>query len=272
MIVILFPVGSVTLLDRPVLNIAWNVDSTLEIFWNEIVDLCMAVKQLVKYSFDDLFVLYRRELERGMPYCYLQSIQLQDRIIGCLDQNFRCRSPLNRKLDNREIVLVLCDLYSLTNYNFSKKDNYIAQPLSSIKAGVLNTFKFTTLPLLPSRYVQATTGSQQRIKAVYYGSNPYPLLEIPGGQLVCMSDFNNNDAYKLQFDGGQPLIDINHLQGLHQPFPPPQPLHMQQSMYSPFPAPIRPPPGLFHPPMQPQPFFGSPLNGLPPPSAPAFFY
>lgn len=198
-------VGSVSSLSRPILNLAHDAHGALELFWNEIVDLCAAANQLLKYSFDDLHTLYSRELQSGLPFAYLESIPVQDRIIGCLDQSFRHRPPLSRKLDNREIIFVLCDQYSLTNYNFSKKNNYIAEKLSSMENVGTASFKFKILPMLPSRFVQASFGRELKIDAVYFGLNPYPFGDF--------EHYNNTNyiyqQYHVPFHGGSQLPPVN---------------------------------------------------------------
>ncbi|XP_021701505.1 uncharacterized protein LOC110676746 [Aedes aegypti] len=262
-------VGSVSSLSRPILNLAHDVNGALELFWNEIVDLCAAANQLIKYSFDDLHTIYMRELLSGLPFAYLESIQLNDRIIGCLDQSFRRRPPLNRKLDNREIIFVLCDQYSLTNYNFSKKNNYIAEKLSSMENVGIASFKFKILPMLPSRFVQASFGREQKIDAVYFGLNPYSFIE--------MEHTKNNYVYQqyhVPFHGSQLPMNPNI------PPPPLGPVHhMGPSMFNPVSA----PPGFYgdalqlaaamqqlgfgNSPLPPQAFYGSPT--VVPPALPA---
>ncbi|XP_055639949.1 uncharacterized protein LOC129777603 [Toxorhynchites rutilus septentrionalis] len=250
-------IGSIFLLDQPVLNLAQGVDLSLKVFWDEIVDLCAVVNQILNYSFDDLYCLYWRELERPEPFCYLETIQLQDRIVGCLNQNFRDRPPLNGMLDNREVVLVLCDRCTLSNYNFSKKKNYIAQSLSSIENCNFNTVKFATLQMMPASCVQAPSRSLEKIEAVFYGPDPYVHAEIHGNQHISMSNYGNIHsglAYDQQFGGGQLLAESGEMRQPHQLLWPAAP----QPMYAPL-----PPPGFMAQPLPPHPFFVSPLNRPP---------
>lgn len=258
-------VGSVSSLARPILNLARDVDRSLELFWNEILDLCAAVNQLVKYSFDDLYALYRREIDSGLPFPYLESISLNARIIGCLDQSYRRRPSLSRKLDNREIIFVLCDQYTLTNYNFAKNNAYIAEKLSSMEHTGTSTIKYKILPMLPSRFVQANSGREFKIDAVYFGLNPYSVIEMDP----------NNTCYTYQ------LLPFHPTNMPSQPLPPPPP----QAMYNALAAPPTAPPtafygdvnlmtqamqqlGLGSAPLPPQAFYGQ--QALPPP--PSYFY
>lgn len=257
-------------LARPIFNLARDVDRSQELFWNEILDLCAAANQLMKYSFDDLYALYRREIDSGVPFPYLESIVLNGRIIGCLDQSFRRRPPLNRKLDNREIIFVLCDQYTLTNYNFSKKNTYIAETLGSMENTGISTIKYKILPMLPSRFVQANSGREFKIDAVYFGLNPYSMIE--------MDPTNAGYTYQLvPFHPAQPLA------------PPPG----HQAMFNAMAAPPTAPPtafygdvnlmsqamqqlGLGSASLPPQVFYGHEMVPPPPPPgalvAPSYFY
>ncbi|XP_058815960.1 uncharacterized protein LOC131679270 [Topomyia yanbarensis] len=228
-------VGSVSSLAQPVMNLARNVDQSQKLFWNEIVDLCAAAHKLTQFSFDKLYALYHRELEKGIPFPYLESIVLNDRIIGCLHQSFRCRPALNRKLDDREIILVLCDQYTLTNYNFTKKDNYIAEPLSMVDAIGLSTITYKILPMLPSRFVQASCG--RKIEAVFFGLNPYSNTEVPGGLALCMP--NPDNMVQVRNDYRQPPRSYYSHQSLNLPPALMPPQHSHPSMYVP---PLPPPP------------------------------
>lgn len=183
----MFPVGSVSSISQPFLNLAREVDRSIVLFWNEIVDLCEAVDRLMQFSFDDLYVLYSNEFDFMLPFPYLEAITLKDCIFGCLHQSYRNRPPLSRKLDNREIILVLCDQLTLTNYNFSKNETYIAEPLSAIKETGTCTLKFKTSSMLPSSIVQACHGRELNIGAVYFGLNPYAITEVPDGLRMCIT-------------------------------------------------------------------------------------
>ncbi|XP_058443897.1 uncharacterized protein LOC131425770 isoform X2 [Malaya genurostris] len=267
-------IGSVSSLTQPVLNLARDVDKSLKLFWNEIVDLCAAACKITQYNFNDLYTLYNRELEKSLPFPYLESIKLNDRIIGCLDRSFRCRPALNRKLDDREIIFVLCDQYTLTNYNFAKKDNYIAVTLSLVDVGAVSPFPYKIQSMFPSRFVQASGG--RKIEAVFFGLNPYSTTEAPGGLALCMPNLENRQEYHQQPSNYYPQM------GLNVPPLPVPPQFQHSSLF----APALPPqhPAMFadsnllvqamqqlgftqHQMLQPQPFFGPPttMTGGPPP-------
>ncbi|XP_055585758.1 uncharacterized protein LOC129738558 isoform X2 [Uranotaenia lowii] len=192
-------VGSVQSLAQPLLNVARDADLSINLFWNEIFDLCVAVNVLVKYTFDELYTMYRQELETGEPFSYLQSLELNDRILGCLNQNFRRRPALNKKLDNREILFVLCDQYTLTNYNFTKKSNFIDVTLGMMEQVGTSPFPYKIMPMFPLQYVQSPGGREIKIGAVYFGLNPYSNTQVPGEVALCMVPQN-------QFQNFQPII------------------------------------------------------------------
>ncbi|XP_062541309.1 uncharacterized protein LOC134209330 isoform X2 [Armigeres subalbatus] len=218
-------VGSVSSLSRPTLNLAQEVNDSLELFWTEIVVLCEAANEFVKYSFDDLFALYQQEIMTGFSFPYLDTIQLSDRLIGCLCQTFRCRSSFNRKLDCREIIFVLCDQYSMTNYCFSKKNDCNAEQISKMENVGTAAFKYKILTMLPNRIVQASRGQEPKINAVYFGLNAYALE----------AEYSINKYVPRTLFQGNPLTLNPNI-----PPPPPMPGTMQQMMpcmFNPVPVP-----------------------------------
>ncbi|XP_053681603.1 uncharacterized protein LOC128732380 [Sabethes cyaneus] len=201
-------VGTVSSLTYPSLSLAKDVDKSVELFWNEIVDLCEATSKLVPYPFDDLYLLYSNEFDFEIPFPYMECIKLKDRIFGCLHQSYRNRPLLNRKLDNREIVFVLCDQLTLTNYNFSKNKTYIAEPLSALKGTGTSAIKCKTMAMLPANIVQACYGRELNIGAVYFGLNPYAIAEVPDGLRMCMAKPERQPIpvdNRYRHDGDQPL-------------------------------------------------------------------
>ncbi|XP_039429017.1 uncharacterized protein LOC120412564 isoform X2 [Culex pipiens pallens] len=232
-------VGSIPSIAHPVLHLARGVDRRLELFWNEIVDLCEGAHQLLKFSFDDLYAVYRRELDKGIRYCYLEDIPMEDRIIGCQDPNYRGRGPLNPDLDGREIILVLCDRQTRTNYNFSSKNNYIAEKISSLEAVGTSTLTYKVQAMLPGRFVQAGCERLPRNAAVPYGHNQYYNTRLPAGS---GDSANTSGTYMLHPETGLPYQSsdsstvANTLQNINFSMPPP-----------PLPA-LIPPPQIYGPP------------------------
>lgn len=245
MIGLTFSVGSIPSIAHPMLHLARGVDRRLELFWTEIVDLCEGAHQLLKFSFDDLFALYRGELDKGIRYCYLEGIPMEDRIIGCQDPKYRGRGPLNPDLDSREIILVLCDRQTRTNYNFSSKNNYIAEKISSMEDVGTSTQTYKVQSMLPGRFVQAGCERLPRNAAVPYGHNQYYNTRLPASSGEFTTCANTSDMYMLHPETGLPyrLSDsstvANTIQNINFSVPPP-----------PLPA-LIPPPQIYGPPPMP---------------------
>jgi hypothetical protein len=158
-------------LQAPQLTLTDDVDDQSELYWNEIADLSRMMSRLADYNTEELFTVYERKLSMLNAQEYLDPI-VNGRICGCLSPIYRNRPPLKYDLDNRCIVLILCDLPTGTNYIFDAEANEM-QPMKMVlyakrRSGV----KSLSMQLFPRNFVQSNHAiSSFAINKVLFGQN-----------------------------------------------------------------------------------------------------
>lgn len=140
-----------------------SIDITVDIIvcLAEFSDLCMAVLYLTKFSFDDIYKRYCAQLHKLPNGTYLNDMYFNDKLFGCISPNYRNKPNLQHNLDNRQIILVLCDKYSNSNYT-----NYRPLILTNLKLDFQQKLhqnsnnyliKYSNFTLCPSYFVQIQT-------------------------------------------------------------------------------------------------------------------
>lgn len=76
--------------------------------WNEVYELAIAANAVMKYGFDLLYPMYMATLERNQMLLMI-SPSRTNRALNCLSPQFRQKPALKYGIDNRQMLLTLCD-------------------------------------------------------------------------------------------------------------------------------------------------------------------
>lgn len=119
-------------------------------------DLALMSQLIVGINTNDLYMHYESQLKKSGPYKYLDALSINGRVLGCFDPVIRNKAPLKHGLPNHQMIFVLCDGLTQTNYMFITKAT-IQYPLKYFYANGTEgaSAYFVSGSLLPLRFVQA---------------------------------------------------------------------------------------------------------------------
>jgi hypothetical protein len=171
-----FLVGHIPDLSAPEFVQAIGVNELTHMHWPEFVDLSQMICELTANNTENLYAVYNEKVnQQKNEFVFLDDLVVNGRICGCLSPTYRNRNPLKYGLDNRAIILILCDISTCTNYLFYNDEptaeHCTSKSVKTVRSETIpqNCINSMQIQLFPRSFVQTNYQNTLSISKVLYG-------------------------------------------------------------------------------------------------------